>query len=346
MNAGMTTPRPASRRRVTLDQPRGRAQPPWVAIVVGLAIVLVSGGAFLVFSFAARVGRAFPGPARPPAAAGGGLDPFVSWFAGLFALAGVCVAAWGLAQAVRDAATAARRRTGGREPWLADHPWRREGARDEAPREGRGTLATGVVMLAGACAFAAGFWTQTRGPTRTVGVSAATLAGAAALAAVGWGLHRLLRRARHGRLELRFGAFPFFLGRPLEAELLRPGAAALGPLEATLRCIQEVRTFERSGDDSGWTIHRREVWSEARRIDLPSPRARRIAIRFELPDAPALSTELSVNPPRYWELEVASAAAGLDLGGTFLVPVYAAPGAVRRGARPALAPTARQPPGT
>lgn len=345
----MTTSRPAGRRRITFDRPRGRAQPPWVAIVIGLAIVLVSGGAFLVFSSAARIGRAFPGPARPAAAEGGGLDPFVSWFAGLFALAGVCLAAWGLVQAVRDAATAAgRRRASGREPWLADYPWCREGAQDEAPREGRGTLATGVVMLAGAGAFAAAFWTQTRGPTRTLGVSASALAGAVALSAVGWGLHRLLRRARHGRLELRFGGFPFFLGRPLEAELLRPGAAALGPVEATLRCIQEVRTFERSGDDSGWTIYRREVWSETRRIDLPSPRARRIAIRFELPAAPALSTELSVNPPRYWELEVTSAAAGVDLGGTFLVPVYAAPGAatVLRGARPALAPTARQPPGT
>ncbi len=332
----MVTSRPAGCRPITFDRPRGRAQPPWVAIVVGLAIVLVSGGVFLVFSLVTRVGRAFPGPARPPAAEGGGLDPFASWFAGLFALAGVCLAAWGSVQAVCDAAAAAgRRRASGREPWLADHPWRRGGAQDEAPREGRGTLATGVVMLAGVGAFAAAFWTQTRGPTRTLGVSAAALAGAVALAAVGWGLHRLLRRARHGRLELRFGGFPFFLGRPLEAELLRPGAAALDSVEATLRCIQEVRTFERYGDDSVWTIYRREVWSETRRIDLPSPRARRIAIRFDLPAAPTLSTELSVNPPRYWELEVTSAAAGVDLGGTFLVPVYAAPGAatVLRGAR-------------
>lgn len=319
VNVIMSAPTPRWRLRV--EQPRGRAHPPWVQIVVGAGLAVVAGAVFLVFSFVARVERAFPGPARA-GTGDGALDPLVSWIVGLFVAVGVLVAGSGAVQAAVLARRASRRTTGSA-PWLVDHPWDRERALDEAPREGRRALLAGALMAAGAGVFAAFFWSQTRGSVRVFVASAAGLLAAGALAAAAWGLHRLVRRARHGRLELRFGGFPFFLGRALEAELLRQGEAALGPVEATLRCVQEVRTMEHTGDGSGWTIERQEAWSDTRRIDLPDPHARRARIRFPLPDAPALSTELSANPPRYWELEVTSTAAGVDLGATFLVPVYA-----------------------
>lgn len=313
------------RRFVRVDQPRGHAQPPWVAIVVGLGVAAVAGLVTGLFSASSRMMRfGPPGRAEAPEALSASSAALASRLGALMAAVGLGLAALGIYWTIRSAAAARSRAASPSEPWLADYAWDPEAARDESPREGRGALVKGLVMLALLGAFAAVLLADATGSTRKVIVAIAAVLAAGDLAFVGWGLHRLLRCARHGSLRLRFRRFPYLLGEPLELDLIRPASGpALGPIEATLRCIQEVREVERSGGDSGWTIYRSEVWSETKRLEPTAPRALRFPVEFALPPAFNLSTELSTNPPRYWELEVWSRCEGIDLGGTFLVPIYA-----------------------
>jgi hypothetical protein len=248
---------------------------------------------------------------------------------------------------LRALATALRWRGDPRaEPWLADHPWRREGIADHSPRRAGGAMVAGGLMAAAASAMGWRIvgdsdWPQVLLPGAVIGLILAL-----ALGLFGWGVLLLLRRARHGVSELRFVRGPFRLGGPLEVVLVRdPGAPPLEGLTATLRCVVERWVDQPGIDDAGEIASRRQVerqvvWSEARPV--PFVLGSRLPIRFELP-APggaAVGTALSRRPPRHWELELEARLPGLDYGAVFLVPVYeedahAAEGSPGGPARPA-----------
>jgi len=220
----------------------------------------------------------------------------------------------------------------GAEPWLADHPWRRQGALDESGREVRNALLGGGLLTAVAAAAAAIF--LPRAPAELVLVpalvSGAFLAGGFWFLAVG--VLTVLRRARHGVPEVRFVRFPYFLGEPLEVALVREGAQVrLVGLHARLCCIEERwgAPLGQGSDPVGLATRRRlervERWSETRAVH--GIFGARVPIRFDLP-APGpgvLGTALSAELPRYWELELWAELPGLDFQAVFLVPVYQRP---------------------
>jgi hypothetical protein len=210
------------------------------------------------------------------------------------------------------------------EPWLADHPWRREGALEESAAEAGKWFWTATFLAAFLAVLA--LFVLASIPPGVIRIDAAVTLGILGLsvpAAAGRGAYLLARRARHGRAELRFQAFPFFLGEPLEVELVRaPGGPALGRVVATLRCVQE-RYVRRPSVGRRQTMLDLETLHEQKvAVDGPGPRLR-LLFRFDLPDDPRLSTELAGTAPRYWELVVTSAVPGIDFAATFLVPVYA-----------------------
>jgi hypothetical protein len=217
------------------------------------------------------------------------------------------------------------------QPWLADHPWRAEGALDEAGDDGKEILATGLRILAVAAAVAYGLWTfaSSKRDDRfalafaTVGTLPVALMAFGALWAIASGATRLRRRKVHGPSELRYRGFPFFVGGALEGELLRdPRGPRLVEVSATLRCVQEVWVRSRRGHRSTrWDV----LHEETRRFPAAGPPGR-FPIRFELPPDPALGTALAPKPPRYWELVVTADARPANFVSKFLVPVYARPG--------------------
>jgi hypothetical protein len=139
------------------------------------------------------------------------------------------------------------------------------------------------------------------------------------LAGVGRGLYLLARRGKHGAVELKLARVPFHLGERLEAELVRAaGGPALGSVFATLRCVQERYTARRENNVPIET----QVLHEERVALGPGGGRLRFPVAFELPADPALATDLTTKPPRYWELEVTSDVPGIDFGATFVVPVY------------------------
>jgi hypothetical protein len=150
---------------------------------------------------------------------------------------------------------------------------------------------------------------------------------------LGTGVLTLLRRSRHGVAELRLARFPFFLGEPLDATLVRQGPAAPLPgLHARLTCVAERwgrptgHATEPFHEATRRRLERVDRWSETRPV--LGAMGSRIPIRFDLPPPgpDALGTELSAELPRYWELEVWAELPGLDFHAVFLVPVYQRPG--------------------
>lgn len=226
------------------------------------------------------------------------------------------------------------------EPWLGDHRWRRDGAEDLAPAEGRGALVVGGVLTVVGSAFAAALLPEVDWPF----VLAPALFGGGLLVGGLWllarGVRAVQRRARHGVSELRFARFPFLLGEPLDATLVREGATArLEGLVARLSCVQERREPGTgvSGEPFEFDSYAREVtWSETR--PLPGAVGTRAALRLPLPPpGPGVAgTALAGDPPRYWELELWAPGEGgrAPYLAVFLLPVYERPGAPGAAGRP------------
>ncbi len=228
----------------------------------------------------------------------------------------------------------ARRRRGApaaAEPWLADHPWRRDGAEDLTGNEARRALLGGGILTLVASVVAAIALPEARG-VEALGLAVIpALLMAAGLWLLSRGVRTVLRRGRHGVSELRFARFPFFLGEALDATLVRQGAtAALGGLRARLTCLREEK---QEGSGMSDDIHRDDsyrrapAWSETRAVR--GVVGERVAIRFDVPPPgpEAVGTALSADPPSYWELEVwAEPAEGPAYHAVFLVPVYQRPG--------------------
>jgi hypothetical protein len=277
----------------------------------------------LALALAAASGLLFPAILRRTGHADGRELVYVA-FGALMAVAGASFLVPGVVGMREEARRRRAQASHPDEPWLADHPWRREGARSEDATDAGKWLWQAAFLAAflSVLAFIA-LASAPPGPFRVAGATLLGILGLSVPASAGRGLYLLARRARHGRSELRFVGFPFFLGRPLEAELVRPpGAPPVARLEATLRCVRE-RYVRRGVTRRKDTLLDVQVLYEHTIVVEAAPGARRHPLRFELPDEPGLATLLAENPPRYWEVEVRSAVLGVDLAATFLVPVYA-----------------------
>jgi hypothetical protein len=165
-------------------------------------------------------------------------------------------------------------------------------------------------------------WVVAQVPEGGARIGAAAVIAAMAVVALvmlARGALAALRARRHGRAELRFVEFPFFLGGRVDAVLVRQaGAPALDAVEATLRCVQDRWVGRgRSRHVEGEILH-----EETRTVAVHGPERLHLPLRFDLPADPALGTALAADAARYWELELRSALRGLDFRARFLVPVY------------------------
>ena len=238
----------------------------------------------------------------------------------LFALVGLAIVAHGLAGLLRNARVRKRSAERPHEPWYWDHPWDRAGAR----HGGLGLQVKGLVGLLLLALFLAPFhWFAFEsgdfGPKLIVGVfDLVLLAGI-----VGW-LYELGRWLRWGESRLRFGAFPFLLGGPLNVEIEGLRGDRVRSVTVTLRCVEEAfEMVRRSRSHSTNRVACFQVWADTRTLSPAElgASAQGIPLAFALPDL-ALPTRLRERPPRYWEVDVRGEAPGIDYRARFLVPVY------------------------
>ena len=258
----------------------------------------------------------------------------------LFALAGGWIIFHGLSGVLRAARRRRLLRDHPHEPWHADHAW--------GPRVIHATRRSNVSAPVWVIAFAAallaplairggGFDKALRREFLADPLQAARnaepagQATAVALVAVPLLLLAVpiggafIQRLRYGRGRLECATFPCFLGEPLEGRLnLRSPPGGFSSLKLVLRTIEERAEVKERGARRTNTRNVYQVWSETRELDrtaLPPGRDLSLGVRFT-PSLHGLETQLSGDPPRYWELAVYGRAAGVDYEGYFLVPVY------------------------
>lgn len=235
----------------------------------------------------------------------------------LFGGAGLLVAARGLG-AVRRALRRRRiLRAHPDEPWLAD-VWNAQGQRERHLGPALWTLAALGLLTAVLAPFNWVAWRQPWIVKVLVGVFDLML-----VAGLGAWAYKLAQTLKYGAMRARFERFPFFLGETLDLGLAcRGGFERLESLTVTLRHIRvALEGIDRSRKRAVHYQH----WAETQRFDASILRAGgELRVSFPLPTGD-YGTRLDEERPRFWELELAGQAPGIDLAARFPVPVYARP---------------------
>lgn len=120
------------------------------------------------------------------------------------------------------------------------------------------------------------------------------------------------------RARLRFGTFPFFLGRSLQGRVTAKALAGRDDVVVTLRCLDERYVTQRTHSSSAGQLCVGVFQLHEALGTLKVDGNGDASVSLPLPDAD-LETLLNRELPRYWQLE-------LEANGTepirFLVPVY------------------------
>lgn len=242
--------------------------------------------------------------------------PFAAAALGLcFVVAGLSFVVYGLVGVAKRRGLAALRARYPDQPWMADYPWDRKGGRDEAPDEAGRTLWFVAYMATFLVPF---HWVAFFSRERPFLFQLVTLIFDAVNAALlGRVVYLTARRIRYGPSRIALARFPIAPGTTAELLLddLSPAARAL-PIRATLRCVEERFEVRGSGKNRSRVSVSYQLYTDSTTVAPGEPR-----LRFELPEN-VPGTRLAAHPPRYWELELAAEAPGVDFGARFLIPVY------------------------
>jgi hypothetical protein len=139
---------------------------------------------------------------------------------------------------------------------------------------------------------------------------------------------RLARVLRFGAARLRLPEFPLRPGGRAVLALEMPGELSmLERIECRLRFVEEVWEEHRRGTERTRQLVRHALWQGTSEQVVGHSRAEAggaVPVEIEPPaDRADLTTAISGEPVRYWELELRVVRAGLDYEGSFPLPVYA-----------------------
>jgi len=247
-------------------------------------------------------------------------------FGGLFLGAGLLVFFQGLAGARRKRRAASLKELRPSEPWFWDYPWNERKVTDEA---GWNVLKNffGVFVFGAFLApfnyfvFAFKAAKMPAFPRVIIGLFDVVVLGVLLYA-----VYLTLRWLKYGSSTLFFHRFPYYLGEELDASLDGGrGFQGFEKLKITLQAVQVRMETRGSGKNQNTSAVADRIWSQVQELGPEEMRlrGREFQIQFRLPPKPGLSSALSGDLPRYWELIVEGEAPGVDYRAAFLVPVYA-----------------------
>ena len=282
------------------------------ALALGLFVLFGGLGAVMV---ATALG--FLGGVMPPDAPRGILLSFGALFV-------ICGGAFGAQAAVRMARARRAQRLRGEypdQPWRWERTWTQE-LKDEGSRELRQAfLVPGVFGL-----FLVPFhWIGLTQEGALPMFLAAAVFDVVLLVFLGKALYLLLRYLRLGTSRLSLQRVPCMLGESLDATLTpaRP-LSGVQSLEVTLRCVEERTELQRRGGKQAYAVAHYAMHTQLLTVDASAlAEGRPLPLSLPLPgDVPELTTCLTAEAPRFWELECRAARTGVDYRAVFLVPVY------------------------
>ncbi|MFQ5503759.1 MAG: hypothetical protein ACE5F1_03055 [Planctomycetota bacterium] len=209
------------------------------------------------------------------------------------------------------------------EPWYADHPWDPYGIRDDGlPQTLRGLIGTLLFVLFLLPINGVAFFLQSESILIIciVGLFDLIVAGSA-----WYGLYKLIRVCKYGRSSLKFKTFPAHPGETIELQFqTRTDLSHFESIDYTLRFVEEILVTTRSARSSRTSLRCYQLYSETQTVEGAEAvflSGLEKDLSFEIPDR-GLITNLSKNPPSYWELEIKAAAPGIDFLARFPLPIY------------------------
>lgn len=129
-------------------------------------------------------------------------------------------------------------------------------------------------------------------------------------------LHKVWQSLRHPRPLMRWTTFPAFVGGRLEGVFsVRSALRVRGPVQATLRCVQDAGMGSKQEPFS--------IYEQVGEIPPAGDRLKELPLAFDLPpDLPG--TDLGRSEAVYWQVVLQIPVAGPDFETVFLAPVYEA----------------------
>jgi len=250
----------------------------------------------------------------------------VGWIGGIFVVGGLFAIVLGLAGVRRARRAAARRLESPDRPEVWDREWDPEAVADGSLRRAVQGVVAASFFVAFLVPFAWWAFLSGKGPTM-VKVITGVFVLIAVLVVCTAGL-RLARTVRFGESRLRLPHFPLRPGEQVELRLEVAGdLSELEHVDCELRFVEEVWEITTRGNNERTQQRvRYALWQSECKVEAPSyleAGGGTIPLAIQLPpDQPELTTHVSGDPTRYWELEVRVARAGLDYVGAFQLPVY------------------------
>ena len=206
------------------------------------------------------------------------------------------------------------------EPWLYDHPWRREGIAFSSFDDMVKRLLAAIVWTTFLLPFA---WVGWQGAWPFL-VAVAIFGLPALIFWYRWA-QLLFDFLRDGPSYLAYDEFPFALGGMLRARLQVPRhVSVIEAMALTLRCVEEKYVTTGRGESRSTNVVCYEIYSESitlNRDRLRGPVGGEISFEFRVPSEQP-ETTLIATWPTYWEIEAKGRVRGVNYEAVFLVPVY------------------------
>jgi hypothetical protein len=222
---------------------------------------------------------------------------------------------WGLLNGWRRAR---RIRAHAQEPWLVDGAWNPGGARDRPVVDAIGSLMFFAYLALFLAPFHLWMWMDTWWP----GVAIVALFDLILLAGLGYWAYTVGRSLRYGASWVAYDRFPFFLGQTLRVRLGCRGR--LDRFDKLTVTVRFVKVQKAPGSEDKKDKICKQYWAEHFTFDRAVLMgATELPISLTLPTGD-YATQLSADPPRYWEIEARGEAPGIDFAAQHLLPVYPA----------------------
>ena len=137
-------------------------------------------------------------------------------------------------------------------------------------------------------------------------------------------VRKLSQYLKYGDSRLRFKNFPFVLGGKMVVSLA--GAPPqFEVMRMNLRFIEEAYEESGSGRNRSQDVVCYQRYGEEKVLRSHDAGGSKIVMAWQLPEDSEFTTQLSVRPAKFWELEIKAETPGVDYESRFLLPIYAKP---------------------
>ena len=210
-----------------------------------------------------------------------------------------------------------------RHPWLWDYAWEPLGISENKRKEVINAFVAMVVFILFLSPF--NWWAFYSGEITPIWLKGVVIVFDLIILFVAYNfLRKLSQYLKYGDSRLRFKEFPFILGNQMVVSL-HGAPPQFDVMRMNLRFIEEAYEESGSGRNRSQDVVCYQVYGEEKVLRSHDAGASKIVMAWQLPEDSEFTTQLSVRPAKFWELEIKAETPGVDYESRFLLPIYAKP---------------------